>query len=156
MGGKEETNRVDAHAEAEAAFLEHGEISEDVAEFEKWLESGESGDAVWAGRLGEQLAPLCNTLKAHFAGEESSGLYNKVPPGAGDYSDAIERLFDEHYDMIREIESLIQSAHAITGNTFEGDRQALSRRARGIIFALRRHEAEENEILHKIYWGDTG
>lgn len=154
MGGTEEKSRADAHAEAEAAFLEHGEISEGVVEFEKWLESGSGDDSAWATHLHQRLVPLCNTLKAHFASEEGSSLYKKLPERSVGFAEAVERLFDEHYDMIREIESLIQAAHAITGSTFDGDRRILTRRARGVIFALRRHEAEENEILHQVYWED--
>ncbi len=154
MDGREEQSRSGSREEAEAAFQEHGEISEGVSEFERWLERSVDGDAAWAKDLHTQLVPLCNILKAHFASEESSSLYKRMPEKSAGFADAIERLFDEHYDMIREIESLIQSAHAIPGSTFEGDRRILTRRARGIIFALRRHEAEENEILHQMYWAD--
>ena len=150
-----ELTREQAHAEAEDAFREHAEISRKVVELEQWLDDPAACDDTWASCLGEKLVPLAGILKDHFRGEEESALYRDVPVDFPLFADTIERLFNEHYDIFREVESLIQAAHTV-GKSFAGDIKELSTRTRRIIFALRRHEAEENEILHKAYWDDLG
>ncbi len=148
-------NRTGIDVETEEAFREHAEISEGVAEFEKWLGRSEGAGAEWAALLCERLLPLVKILKSHFASEECSNLYADMHIRAPGFADAVERLFDEHYDMIREIESLVRASRSIE-STFDCDREELTRRARRIIFALRRHEAEENEILYQACCDDAG
>jgi hypothetical protein len=145
--------RKSARAAAEAAFAEHKEISAMVASLDQWLDQPSDCARAWTDCLREQLAPLVTILEPHFADEETSPLYTDVPVESPRFAPSLDRLFGEHGAIVEELRSIAREASGTTGPPAAQIRE-LTLRTRRMIFTLKRHESEENEILQQAYWDD--
>lgn len=145
--------RKNAKAEAEAAFDEHKEISKMVGGLEQWLDEPADCPHSWTECLRERLEPLVEILPPHFEGEEVSPLYRDVPVEFPRFSRPLERLFGEHETIVQELRSLLETARSTT-DPVQAQIRELTLRTKMLIFTLKRHESEENEIIQQAYWDD--
>ncbi|MFH1680807.1 MAG: hemerythrin domain-containing protein [Candidatus Eisenbacteria bacterium] len=150
---KKDPARKSLRAEAEAAFEEHRRISRLVCDLEQWLDEPADCARLWNDCLRERLEPLARILEPHFAGEEASPLYKEVPVDFPRFASSLDRLFEEHQRIISDLKSVLGEAGATTVPVRAQIRE-LTLRTKMIVFTLRRHESEENEILQQAYWDD--
>lgn len=150
---KERAPQKSARAEAEAAFEEHKQITKLVAELERWLDEPADCPHSWTDCLRERLEPLAKILGPHFDGEEASPLFRDVPVDFPRFAGPLDRLFGEHRDIVQEVHALLDIARSTT-DPVRAQVRELTLRAKMLVFTLRRHESEENEILQQAYWDD--
>lgn len=105
------------------------------------------------GRLSAELGALRELLVAHFAGEEGEeGLHAVVAEGASHRLPNLQRLFDEHRDLLAQVDALAGDAAALAGGP-------LARLHEGVLAlaeSLRRHEAVEEELFSEAFYRDIG
>ena len=101
------------------------------------------------------LRDLARQLKAHFAGEEDSDLYNEVRQRRPQLADRLDRLGSEHAMILKAVEDAASAAETV--NVDERDQVAhVKAQVMAGLAALLKHEAEENEIVMTTYWEDVG
>lgn len=125
-------------------LAQHGELRETLGMIEA---SGE------AARLVPLLEDLRAELETHFAEEEGAGgLAEAVGASAPRHMRHLEALLAEHRQLLAALDALLARGQALlTGpvREFVRETRALSRR-------LRRHEAQETELLSDAVHADIG
>lgn len=117
----------------DALLEEHRSLNNQLRALEKaW---GLNGDV----DLSMLMFELRETLARHFEAEEASPLYSTLPETSPVYRDRLHRLRENHPDIH---EHATRLAH--TTSTIVEEVAAL-------IAAIRRHEAEEAEIIQKAF-----
>ena len=105
------------------------------------------------GRLGTQLQELRALLVHHFAGEEGDqGLHAVVAEGAAHRLPNLQHLFDDHREFLARAEALVAEAAALEA----GPAARLHEGVLALADALRRHEAEEEELFGEAFYRDIG
>jgi hypothetical protein len=109
-----------------------------------------SQDLVRARALLSELATL---LRHHFETEEGpQGLHEVVGEQSGHQLATVQRLFDEHADLLVRVEQLrIEVADCLDGPI----RRTLGGIA-ALVEQLRRHEADEDALFAEAFYGDIG
>ena len=149
----EQRPRKDSRADAEAAFDEHKKISKMVSDLEEWLDEPEECIHSWCDCLRERLEPLAALLEPHFDGEEASALYREVPVEFPRFASQLDRLFEEHKTLVNDVKGILEGTRSGT-DPVQAQARELTLRTKMLLFTLKRHESEENEILQKAYWDD--
>jgi hypothetical protein len=98
-------------------------------------------------RIASRLEALEHQLAAHFDAEERSGLFGPFLEAFPRFSRPLERLRREHPAILAQTRALREACA-------RGEDAA--RRVRALVASIRRHEAEETEILHRAYCEDIG
>jgi iron-sulfur cluster repair protein YtfE (RIC family) len=132
---------------------EHREILEMVGTLERTMEASSGPGAGYLENVASQLQALAKTLEHHFAHEDSSDLYTTFLERFPRFSTALARLGREHTDVLNEIRAL---ASGFASKPATKNLRKLHCRVEAFIATLRRHEAEENEILQRAYCEDIG
>lgn len=140
---------------ARRTLAEHKKLFGLVAQLERHLDRGsrEAASASWAEELRSYLAELRDELSAHFAFEESSQFWEDLAEAFPRAASRISRLVAEHDKILESLEKVLGTAGEPTGG-----RKAASVEVgvRGTIASLRRHEAEEDELIQTLYCDDLG
>jgi hypothetical protein len=150
---KKNPTKKGVRAEAEAAFEEHRRISAMLGDLDRWLDQPVDCARAWTECLRERLEPLVAILEPHFIGEESSPLYRDVPIEDPRFAPSLDRLFGEHEAIVDELQTIAREACGTTDPPAAQIRE-LTLRTKRMIFTLKRHESEENEIIQQAYWDD--
>jgi len=145
--------RKNLRAEAEAAFEEHRRISRMMCDLEQWLDEPADCMRTWTECLREQLDPLVRILGPHFEEEEASPLYKEVPVEFPRFVPSLDRLFEEHQRILGDLRGILDETTGTT-DPVRAQIRELTLRTKMIVYTLRRHESEENEILQQAYWDD--
>jgi len=104
-------------------------------------------------KLEKKLVDLRRNLAAHFAGEESvEGLHQVVAEGASHRLPDLQRLYDEHRQMMADLDKLLATARA----ALEGPLAELSTGVSSLVEALRRHERDEEALFSEAFYVDLG
>lgn len=127
-----------------AVWLDHGELTALLPRIEEMcglLDSGcsEIPPSLDPARLFEDLAAR---LERHFAAEETSGYFSTIAFQRPEFLPAIVALKADHLTMLEELHELQRAAADTT------QWEWLSRRARGFMSFLCRHEATEADLMH--------
>lgn len=133
---------------------EHQHCMRLVAEVETILRESE-GDG-WAASIHERLGILHEALGKHFRGEESGYLFVGLPEAFPRFANRLDRLKAEHGPMLQTLDEARDQARTFGEGGGEMDARTLRKRVLAVISMLRRHEAEENEILYCAHWDDLG
>lgn len=150
---EKEKAKKSVRVEAEAAFEEHKRISALLGDLDQWLDRPIDCTTAWTECLRRMLEPLVAVLKPHFSGEETSPLYRDVPIESPRFAPSLDRLFGEHEAIVDELTAISREACGTTEPPAAQIRE-LTLRTKRMIFTLKRHESEENEILQQAYWDD--
>jgi hypothetical protein len=133
---------------------EHRRLVGRIQELESWLERTDRSPA-WAAKLSSMLLEVAERLREHFGGEAESSVFVALSEEHPRFSTKITQLIGEHPRILRLFGAAAdRAASLVAGSTPEYD--ALSAQARAAVAMLRRHEAEENEMIMNAYWDDLG
>jgi len=104
-------------------------------------------------RLRTMLAELATLLRSHFETEEGPrGIHEVVGEQAGHALPTVQRLFEEHRQILVRIEQLrIRVADCLDGPV----RRAVAD-VRELAATLKRHEEEEEQLFADAFYTDLG
>ena len=147
------------HDEPEDAPIEeklddHRACMRVVAEVERCLHEPPDREGRWSGRMLEALNKLRGTLAAHFKVESGEPLFRTIPTAHPRFAGRLSRLESEHEGMLEELDQVVRQAEGSQSRIYE--QRELNGRIQLLIAKIRRHEAEENEILIEAYWDEVG
>jgi hemerythrin-like domain-containing protein len=134
---------------------EHREAKRLVRALEETLDRPSDEREEWAVDVAAAVEALLANLRPHFKSEETGCLYREVPVDVPHLADRCCALASEHDELMRGFEAAIESTRDLASGG-GGAPRAIEGRLRRLIATLRRHEAEENEILIAAYWDDLG
>lgn len=134
---------------------EHKEAKRLLTEVEKHVDAASNDSVGWARGVTGVLEELVGKLRAHFEKEEGGCLYTEVPIAAPRYAATCTRLLGEHAEMLSGFATVQERLHLLADERI-GDVEGVAGRIRMLIASLRRHEAEENELLMSALWEDIG
>lgn len=139
----------------EDAFDEHRECMKLVADLENCLDRRQEPADEWLATVQDCLTQLRASLKQHFVGEVEGWLYREMPLRRPRFAATLERLEAEHPAILQELERMAAKAAALSDPERHQLRE-LAGHLQLFMARLRRHEAEENEILVSAVVEDTG
>lgn len=112
-------------------------------------------DADFYVSINETLRQLHACLRSHHA----SNYFPKKPetsePIPLEYLDELNRLREEHTHFMGFLDRLIRSCESVVDRSME-DREVFFLRIQELMAMMRRHEVEEDRILHLAIWRDVG
>jgi hypothetical protein len=101
----------------------------------------------------ERLTALATLLREHFAHEEAAdGLHALVGEGAAHRLPNLQRLFEEH----REVLAALASMEERLRNLVTGPWTTLRGEIRDLDATLRRHERDEDALFSEAFYIDIG
>jgi hypothetical protein len=103
----------------------------------------------WLADLAKRVAQLAELLSAHFADEELSCLFTDIPIQCPHHAEKLDRLKGEHPVLIERLKTVLDGGEAM-------EMAALAGRVQRTIAQVRRHEAEETEIILEAFWDEVG
>jgi len=119
----------------------------------RWLAgSPESVNMLDDGRL---LSALGEALREHFAFEETGGFLNSVLERMPHEAHHATRLLAQHRELEQRLVT-IEHRLASTCSRFSSEMAELAQELGGLLQALRDHEAEENRLVQRAFYRDTG
>lgn len=154
MAGKEEKTGAE-RGSLDATLDEHHECMRLVADVEACLGESPDREGRWIGRLLPRLHTLTETLRAHFCQEEQAALYREVPEKFPQFAERLERLAAEHGEIMQRATELLGKAGSLDHSHIHSLRE-FNAGAQLLIAAIRRHEAEENEVVLSAHWQEYG
>ena len=134
---------------------EHRGCMQVVAALEDLLARRPDPPDAWLADLIVLLGTLRTTLAEHFESEQDGALFQEVPVKKPDLADQVDRLGVEHTAMLETLDALAERCTAVREPETHHLRE-LNGHAQLLISTIRRHEAEENEIIMNAYWSETG
>ncbi|MBX3127958.1 MAG: hemerythrin domain-containing protein [Polyangiaceae bacterium] len=133
---------------------EHRGLTLTVNRVDDWVTSDEHFGPEWAPELTRRVSALVEQLRMHFSGEPESNLFNEIREKTPHLSGRLSALALEHSEILKAFRDVVEGAKSLSAGPQSPARLALmTRRA---ISILRRHEAEENELIMRAFWDDMG
>jgi hemerythrin-like domain-containing protein len=142
-------------AELDATLDEHRECMRVVAEVENCLDEHPDREGRWMGRLLPRLEMLTGMLETHFCQEEQSALYCEVPERFPRFAGTLERLAGEHAEILDRARDLVRQAGSLDHSRIHQLRE-FNAGVQLVVAKIRRHEAEENEVVLSAHWQEFG
>jgi len=139
----------------ESLLDEHRECMQVVAEVETCLDEAPDREGRWLGRLLPKLETLTERLRTHFVEEEQASLYRDVPERYPRYADRLKRLASEHGEIVERATDLVRRAGALDPTRIHQLRE-FNAGVQMLVASIRRHEAEENEVVLGAHWQEFG
>jgi len=100
-----------------------------------------------------QLQELGSMLESHFATEEADdGLHEAIGDESPALLPAVQRLFDEHREMLAQVASLTEKAWVLS----QGPLAEVLTGIEDLTGKLRAHEARETELFGDAVYTDVG
>ena len=134
---------------------EHRCCMEVVAEVERCLDCQPDREGRWVSRLLESLPRLATTLRSHFEVEQQGPLYRKLPISFPRFAQRLEKLEAEHVRILEVVDGAVARARNLQSAEMYEIRE-LNAQVQLIVATIRRHEAEEDEILVQAHWDEVG
>jgi len=138
---------------AEQALDDHRETMAVVAEVESCMDR--NPDRAWVADLATELPRLESTLRRHFAEEQEGPLYSRLPFQHPRLAARLGRLEAEHAVVLRSIRDAVERAGTL-GEAPLYELRAFASQVQLLVATIRRHEAEENEIILEADWDEVG
>ncbi len=132
---------------------EHRELVRHVSELDDFA-AGVAG-AGWGPELGRKAATVTEHLKQHFSGDAEGTFFADVAKQAPHLIGKLTGLTSEHAEILNEFRQVAEQAAALDGSDMAAASR-LATRTRRAVATLRRHEAEENELIFNAFWDDLG
>ena len=152
---KKDTRNEARRPIAEETLAQHHDAMEVVTDVERCLDRHPDLEGDWIARIGEELPRLAETLRCHFAKEQEGPLFRQLPLSHPRFADRLHRLEDEHARILRSIEDVTRKAQQLQDPPPYEIRE-LNAAVQLLVATIRRHEAEENEIIFSAHWDEVG
>jgi len=133
----------------------HRECMRLVSAVEECLDRKPDRDGRWLADLQEKLPLLAQTLREHFEEEQQEYMYRELPVEAPRFASRLRKLEAEHGQILETIQGIIEGSESLQQVEIPEARE-FNARVQLLVATIRRHEAEENEILVNKYWNDVG
>lgn len=137
------------------ALGEHRECMRVVGELEDCLDRHPDRGGRWVSELLGVLPRLESALGEHFEAEQGGALFRKVPLTHPQFAERLGRLETEHPAILERIRALSEKARKVDGQKLYEVRE-LNAQAQLLVATIRRHEAEETEVLIGAHWQEIG
>ena len=139
----------------EGTLGEHRDLVQMVAEVEACLDRPPDREGHWIDALVEKLPALIDSLRCHFSAEQQGALYCEVPVKYPRFADRLDVLAGEHPKILEAAEEVITLSKTV-GRAHIYEQRELNARVQLLISTIRRHEAEETEIILSANWDEMG
>jgi len=149
------TEKDTSDAMVDEALGEHRECMQVVSEVEDCLERHLDRGGQWVDEVLAVLPRLAASLREHFEAEQEGALFRKVPLTHPQYADRLQRLEAEHDQILKRIDKVIGKAEGVDREKMYEVRE-LNAQVQMVVATIRRHEAEETEILMGAHWEEIG
>ena len=140
---------------ADEALNEHRECMQVVSSVENCLDRHPDREGQWIGQLSEELPRLAETLRSHFIAEQEGPLYQTLPVTHPRFASRLQKLEGEHAKIIAAVEDAVQKAVSLNDPQMYEIRE-FNAELQLMVATIRRHEAEENEIILSAHWDEVG
>lgn len=134
---------------------EHRTLTARVSELDDRVAQGAVRGPSWASDLQKLTLEVLEHLKGHFSGDAEGNLFAEISMSCPHLSGRLATLASEHSKILESFRQVAERA----GSYRAGDSEAelrLCLQAQAAVATLRRHEAEENEIIMRAFWEDLG
>ncbi len=140
----------------ESSGVEHHSCVEAVVALENILGRAPDHEGGWLEALRGELDELATALMAHFEEEMASDLYGSLAHRAPQCSARLEELMDEHDEILQRLDAVREEAGQLSDDAELYQLRELNAHAQMLAAIIRRHEAEENEMVMRAYWQEIG
>jgi len=134
---------------------EHRGCMQLISKVEECLDRKPEDPERWVSELHDAVRELAGGLQKHFQSEENGPMFTELPTSHPTLADGLQKLKQEHSIILDEIATAIARAEALKGPEVFQLRE-LNARVQMLIARIRRHEAEENELVIRAYWDESG
>lgn len=134
---------------------DHRECMQVVSSVEDCLDRQPDVEGQWIAQLRDELPRLATTLRCHFSEEQQGPLYRSLPVSHPRFARKLRDLESEHERIISSVEEAIQKAAGLTDPQMYEIRE-FNAELQLLVATIRRHEAEENEIILSAHWDEVG
>lgn len=134
----------------------HQDVMAGVVALEEVLSRPLEPAAEWLEALDRQLGALREILDSHFTDERQGELYGEMPARFPQFAGRLDSLEAEHAELLSRTDELRRRAAQLGPHSEVFRLRELNGRLQLLAAILRRHEAEENELLMRAYWDDVG
>jgi hypothetical protein len=138
----------------EETLQDHKECMAVVSEVEACLDRQPDREGQWIAELVAKLEHLAQTMREHFK-EENDGLYVQLPIKFPRLANRLAKLKGEHGQMLQTIEKTTAMAQRLNEPEMHELRE-LNAHVQLLVATIRRHEAEENELVIEAHWDEVG
>ncbi len=146
---------VDSGSLVDETLDEHRETMQAVARVEQWLDRSPTVEGDWLEQIRDELPQLAATLRCHFSEEQQGPLYRTLPVSHPRFAERLRKLEAEHARIIRAVDDAVQRAKDLHDPQLYELRE-LNAQLQLLVATVRRHEAEENEIILEAHWDGVG
>ncbi len=143
---------ADKTSQIDRILKEHRTCMQVLAEVEECLDG--FAEAVRDRELLNRLRTLDGTLRPHFRVEEE-GIFSDLPIDHPHLAARFKKLEDEHGTILESLQAAIRLADRV-GDDETGQLLKLKAQIQLLSVTVRRHEAEENELVTEAYWNTFG
>ena len=141
--------------ERHAILDEHRQVMLLVARVDECACADVRRDKAWGTDLAGRVGGLLAQLELHFSGDVEVSMFEELAQSAPHLIGKLEALVAEHPQILADFRKVAETAVEVDlTDSDAGVRLAMM--ARKAIARLRRHEAEENEIIIRAIWEDIG
>jgi hypothetical protein len=113
-------------------------------------------DAAWLQSMRPRLDTLSDTVQAHFQSEGNSELYRQLPIEHPRFAVRLAELEHEHEVILDLTRATLDMSGKLKDDPELYELREFDARIQWLIAFLRRHEAEETEIVMRAYWEEVG
>jgi hemerythrin-like domain-containing protein len=138
---------------AEEILQEHEVVREIVRRLELALEEGEfvGAEPDWGRRLYYELLAFHRHLLRHFELEETGGFMQEVVTLRPQAAEQVERLRQEHDQILKAVDELISNSDLLASGVSTSLMEFHGRFSQ-LLSLIKRHEAEENELIQRVFY----
>lgn len=147
--------KADPRADRIPAIEDHRETMQIVSGVESCLDRRPDRRGNWVADVLAELPRLLETLRCHFSAEQEGPLYRTLPVSHPRFADRLKKLEAEHERILRSTEQAIRRAERFDEPQLYEIRE-FNAELQLLVATIRRHEAEENEIILAAHWDEVG
>ena len=139
----------------ESALARQRQLLHAVTDLEDCLDRPPETSGEWLGELQRCLPRLVRSLRDHFREEEAGYLHRELPLQFPRFADRLRHLAAEHAGILTSADAACEQCGELQSAEMHQLRE-LNGRVQLLVATIRRHEAEENEILFSAHWDEVG
>lgn len=137
------------------ALDDHRRCMQAVLELERCLDRQPDRGGKWLDEVRGCLPRLASTLREHFTDEEAGPLFSRVPVRHPRLAPRLKSLRDEHERMGEACDRVLARLDDLRDPEVYQLRE-FNAQLQLLVATIRRHEAEENEILLEAMCDEVG